>query len=566
MESAHRDDDLSPEAARMLREMALRGREEGGEPDLPDEQLRSNDQLQQDEMLALEAIYGDKIRIFGEKAIPRSFQILVYCEIPDGISVYVEPFQGDDDDDTKSQFPENFSIEHLAPLSLTCLMPPSYPSHHPPYFTLGVQWLDNVKVSSLCHMLDLIWAQQPEQEVVYEWVHWLQSSVLSHLGFDNGIVIRQPHSAVSQVDFRVVGEILSAESVVQQLISYNEDQCHESFLHGLHTCRICFSEYTGVDFVKLPCQHYFCQRCMETYSRIHLKEGTVLKLVCPDDKCGGIIPPNLLKRLLGDADFEWWERLVLQKALDSMADVAYCPRCGIACLGDEDNALCSNCLLNFCTRCRNLSHTGRSCIVLTPEEKLLTLQERAKVRRLSKGEVGMIISMANEIFSIKEVLRSSIPCPHCGIAITRVSGCNHMLCRKCGKQFDYDLAGRHNVRAVDFIKDVEVQKEARARLSASFKQHPCPKCHQPHHKVKLFWLFRYQPFSSFFHLALGNDFTDSLVLCEINTDSGMGRWGTTTTSCAWHAKFITVLRVGRWCGRAQSTMAPEGANITLSTP
>lgn len=95
----------------MLREMSLRDREEGGEPDLSDEQPRSNDQLQQDEMLALEAIYGDKIRIFGEKAIPRSFQILVYCEIPDGINVYVEPFQGDDDDDPKSQFPENFSIE-----------------------------------------------------------------------------------------------------------------------------------------------------------------------------------------------------------------------------------------------------------------------------------------------------------------------------------------------------------------------------------------------------------------------------------------------------------------------
>ena len=43
------DDDLSPssEAARMLREMALRDR---GEPELPDELLRSNDQLQQDEV------------------------------------------------------------------------------------------------------------------------------------------------------------------------------------------------------------------------------------------------------------------------------------------------------------------------------------------------------------------------------------------------------------------------------------------------------------------------------------------------------------------------------------
>lgn len=154
-------------------------------------------------MLALEAIFEDKICIFGEKAGPRSFQVKLFklvhrvpgisnyhrhtkimmlpfpfsiicrsrCIVKfQSITVTVEPFQGDDDD-PKSQFLENFSVEHLAPLSLTCLMPPSYPSHHPPYFTLGVQWLDNVKVSSLCHMLDSIWAQQAEQEVVYEWVH-----------------------------------------------------------------------------------------------------------------------------------------------------------------------------------------------------------------------------------------------------------------------------------------------------------------------------------------------------------------------------------------------------------
>jgi E3 ubiquitin-protein ligase RNF14 len=55
MESPHgEDDDLSPspEAVRMLRQMALR---EGEEPDLPDEQLRSNDQLQQDEVLPAES-------------------------------------------------------------------------------------------------------------------------------------------------------------------------------------------------------------------------------------------------------------------------------------------------------------------------------------------------------------------------------------------------------------------------------------------------------------------------------------------------------------------------------
>uniref|UniRef100_A0ACD5UEW7 Uncharacterized protein n=1 Tax=Avena sativa TaxID=4498 RepID=A0ACD5UEW7_AVESA len=474
----------SPEAARMLREMALR---EGEVPDLPDELLRSNDQLQQDEMLAMEAIYGDKIHIFDEKARPRSFQIQVHCEIPDGISVSATPSQGVDVNDPNSQLPNNFNVEHLAPLSLTCLMPPSYPSHRPPYFSLSVQWLDNVKVSSLCHMLDSIWAQQPGHEVVYEWVQWLQSSTLSHLGFDDGIVIQQPDdSSVIPLDVRVVGEILSVEDAVQRLISYNEEQCHESFLRGLHACMICFSEYTGVDFIKLPCQHYFCRSCMEKYSRMHVNEGTVLQLVCPSNKCGCFIPPNILKRLLGDAEFERCERLLLQKALDSMADIVYCPRCGTACLEDVNKAQCSNCLFYFCTHCRDPCHTGRDCIILTPEEKLLTLEEQSKVRQLSKGDIDRRINLANEIIGIKEVLRSSIPCPHCGIAFIRVSGCDHMFCRNCRREFNYESARTANVsyvRTVDLLRVEKVQIERKIlSLSVSPRQHPCPICHRPHPK------------------------------------------------------------------------------------
>jgi E3 ubiquitin-protein ligase RNF14 len=109
------------------------------------------------------------------------------------------------------------------------------------------------------------------------------------------------------------------------------------------------------------------------------------------------------------------------------------------------------------------------------------MQEREKVHRLSKGEVSMITTLANEIFSIREVLSSSVPCPRCGIDISRVSGCDHMRCKNCGKHFDYSLARRNNVTALDFIEGE--QKEPSVGLSVSVRQYPCPQCRKPHHKV-----------------------------------------------------------------------------------
>ncbi|KAL5215336.1 hypothetical protein ABZP36_004488 [Zizania latifolia] len=70
-------------------------------------------------------------------------------------------------------------------------------------------------------------------------------------------------------------------------------------------------------------------------------------------------------------------------------------------------------------------HIGEKRV--TPEEKLIYLQDHAKVRQLSNGDFARRINMANEISSIKEVLRSSAVCPHCGTAISRVDGCNHMM-------------------------------------------------------------------------------------------------------------------------------------------
>ncbi|GJM86504.1 hypothetical protein PR202_ga02370 [Eleusine coracana subsp. coracana] len=59
------------EAVARLEAMAARGREE---IELSTEQLETNNQLQEDEVLALEAIFGDDMVILENKAGCRSFQ------------------------------------------------------------------------------------------------------------------------------------------------------------------------------------------------------------------------------------------------------------------------------------------------------------------------------------------------------------------------------------------------------------------------------------------------------------------------------------------------------------
>ena len=174
-------------------------------------------------------------------------QVHVHIEAPNGITVTTKLNSSGDlktTDNNMDDFSYSFQVQYLPPIVLTCLLPKSYPSHLPPYFTITVQWLDSAKIANLCSMLDSIWNEQPGQEVLYQWVEWLNSSSLFSLGFEKEITLG-PYGKKLAMDRRAVSGSVSPDIDVPFIRSYNAERLHENFQQNIHECCICFSEYAG---------------------------------------------------------------------------------------------------------------------------------------------------------------------------------------------------------------------------------------------------------------------------------------------------------------------------------
>nr|GEX42406.1 E3 ubiquitin-protein ligase RNF14 [Tanacetum cinerariifolium] len=355
-------------------------------------------------------------------------------------------------------------------------------------------------------MLDSIWNEQHGLEVIYSWAEWLHTSAMSYLGFDKGIIIGS-NGGKDHGDPRAISGCVSADVDIPSLKSYNEAQQLECFLTNMQECCICFSEFAGSEFIRLPCLHFFCENCMKTYTEVCIQEGNVNRHCCPIAKCGGMIPSGLIKGWLGDEQFEKWENLSLQKTLESMTDVAYCPRCELPCIEDGDrHAQCAKCFFSFCTLCKEKRHAGIKCA--TPEMKLHMLQERQSLMPMGHKQ-----RMIQELLSVKEILRDAKQCPSCKMAISRTEGCNKMVCANCGTFFCYlcnksidgydhfsdgtcELQQKPTQSSAMELVNMEEQRKSRKverQILASLypeRSHTCRKCGQKNAKMgknKLCW-------------------------------------------------------------------------------
>jgi len=278
--------------------------------------MTSDKQQQQEELLILKSILGDAITELSNEN--DQFEIDVEFQLP--TPFYLRLI------DSSNHL--SVLIQHLPPLILTIHFHDQYPSSiHSPTFVLSSCYLSREYLQDMCRKLDKIWEQNISEPIVYQWIECLKEQFLSmdELCLTNTDINEENDDPRAMSSYKPI----QAARVYEQLIEYNRDKENEKFLYEYHECPICMSnDIPGRDMIRLyKCHHSFCRICLHDYAQMSINTGSVEWLLCPDFQCQLALLPSEIKIIVNnDQLYDKYERLLLQKTLEQMQDIVWCPR------------------------------------------------------------------------------------------------------------------------------------------------------------------------------------------------------------------------------------------------
>ncbi|XP_038063269.1 E3 ubiquitin-protein ligase RNF14-like [Patiria miniata] len=443
-------------------------------------------EAQADEVTALASIYEE--RIFVADDDNNGGQFSVYLELPEEFFLKLEGPLIQQAKKTGLKLAEGddgsalLRVSHLPPIVLNFQYPEDYPSKSAPSFTLSCKWLSVDKLSQLCSHLDRIWDENRGEVIIFQWTQFLTDESLGILGIQSPLSLdfrrvlrsnsveasgssrdertdeasgndsedqnkRTPLSDserdpnLSNLDPRAVQDIGSGNLLLLTLIEHNRAERQRVFDNSLYSCLVCFCEKLGsycINFI--GCNHVYCKDCVRGYFQVQIEEGNVKALNCPDTECDSPAMPSQVCELVGKELFATYDRLLLQRTLEGMDDIVYCPRLSCQCpvMRDKEStiAVCSACAYPFCVKCRMAYH-GVSPCRLRKEEilKLRKEYEEGSVEARAKLEQHfgkrVFREVLEEFESQKWKEENSKECPKCHTNIEKIDGCNKMACSQC---------------------------------------------------------------------------------------------------------------------------------------
>lgn len=174
-------------------------------------------------------------------------------------------------------------------------------------------------------------------------------------------------------------------------------------------CTICFEETTLVPLS--CCGHAFCKDCLNDWFMAQFDGFTRLR--CPWNGCNARC--SWYDIIYNVHDRSKFEDFYLKKALRSMDDFRWCPKCNFGGFAECRKAVCLYCGYKFCAECLGEYHND-SC---------MKLYERN----------------SEEFSSNKWIKSNTKPCPKCSVTIFKDGGCSHVRCLHCRYEFCWICMG-----------------------------------------------------------------------------------------------------------------------------
>lgn len=338
-------------------------------------------------------------------------------------------------------------VTHLPPICLYFSLPTDYPSHKMPEYSLSCNWLNFTQLTTLCVHLDRMWTEGQGHVILYTWYQFITSDVLATLGINRELRLdyEDPTHRHLTWDMRAVQDVTRPCLVVEKILAHDRREKERQFADTHFVCDVCFCSVLGSKCGQhQPCGHTHCHECLRSYLNMKIGSGDVTQLECPSNGCTTIVNPLTVKSLVSDALFNRYEKLLLQRTLDAMGDVVYCPRpsCRCTVLKEEDSnmAMCPKCEFAFCVLCKRAWHGVSPCRVLPGDLDGLKATYEAldeEGRRAMEAQYGKVnLGRAfEEHDSRKWIEGNSRGCPNCRANIEKTYGCNKMTCTSCHTHF-----------------------------------------------------------------------------------------------------------------------------------
>lgn len=454
---------------------------------------------QDDELLALASIYEDSFvsaldhdaeeDLAVKDEVLKGGELAIHLDLPPEFSILSKRV-GENDEVLE----QRLVVEHLPPLYLHFTYPSTYPSEHPPNFTLSCKWLNRAQLTQLCTQLDAQWEENKGSVIMFTWAQFLKDSSLESLGFtdelnldiikpvqsinigdgalqqevqgetgangDEGKICDNSHSdnsgktegaaVVSEaghgslsLDSRTIQDIAPNTNMLRLLRDYDEDMRRKVFSNKNFECKVCFMDKLGSHCLEFwPCHHVYCKDCMASYFEVQINEGNIKFLRCPEDDCESEANPKQVQELVSEDMYKRWDEMLLNTTLSALGDIQPCPRmhCQYPVTIEEGQGSCPSCKFVFCGLCRFGWHGIEPCkLKKTEARQALDLYvsgdadaKRELERRFGKKYMELLM---NEYLSLNYLEENSKQCPKCCAKIEKIDGCNKMTCQQCSNYF-----------------------------------------------------------------------------------------------------------------------------------